>query len=212
MYQSFDDYMRQYVSAVPFAFTELIEKEIGDINVRIMVMEYNDGYQYRAKAHIELTKGSLKYECFCIDHHSWADLFFLLHLEGKSYLCFRKTLYGFTLIDTETLVEEYDYFPKQVLEGQESFIFINAQAFRNFIVFDGCYWACPYSYYVYDSKNKKFLSIFERFDLFSGDNGVTVTEDKLILDCTDEDDRCITLTLSFEKLCELMETHGRDSF
>lgn len=214
MYESFDDYVSQYVSAVPFGLAEVIEQEIGDIHVKIMVMEYHDGrcYSYYEKAHVVLTKGERKYECFCIDEHQWDDLFSFLQLDGKQYLCFRKTLYGFTLIDAETLAEAYDYFPSQVLEGHESFIIFNAWGYRNFIVFNGCWWACPEVYYIYDYRNKKVLDVFNVFSVFSHNGEVSIENDELVLDCTDDDDRIVKLRLGYQELCDLMSLYGNDNF
>lgn len=212
MYESFDDYVSQYVSAVPFGLVEEIEQEIGDIHIKIMVMEYNDGRGFYEKAHVVLTRGEHKYECFCIHEHQWDELFSFLQLDGKQYLCFRKTLYGFTLIDAETLEEAYDYFPSQVLDGHESFIFLNAWGYRNFIVFNGCWWACPEVYYIYDYRNKKVLDVFETFSVFSHNGEVAIENDELVLECTDDDDRIVKLRLGYQELCDLMSLHGSANF
>jgi hypothetical protein len=74
-------------------------------------------------------------------------------------LCFRKTLYGFTLLDAETLTEEYEYFPEAVLLGDESFIITKVMQLDELLLFAGCYWACPYACFVFDHQTKQFWNV-----------------------------------------------------
>ena len=152
-------YIEAYSDNFIFEPTESYSYEICGISVKIDVWEYNSNAEYREKAYIRLEKGDLKYECECIDRHPWDDMFYPLNLNGKTYLCFRKTLYGFTFLDAETLVEEYDCFPEKVIDGDESFIIVDAKMLGDIIIFDGCYWAYPYSCVAYDHRSGFFVNL-----------------------------------------------------
>ena len=154
-----NQYIAEYSEDFKYEFSEDLNYEICGIIAKVDVWEYNSNAEYREKAYIRLEKGNLKYECECIDRHPWDDMFYPLNLNGKTYLCFRKTLYGFTFLDAETLVEEYDCFPEKVIDGDESFIIVDAKMLGDIIIFDGCYWAYPYSCVAYDHRSGFFVNL-----------------------------------------------------
>ena len=149
-------YISEYINGFSFIPCGHISLEICDIKIEIDVMDYKDAFGYREKAHVILQKGNLKYESECVETHNWEYSFFCITLYERKFICFRKTLYGFTLLDTNTLLEEYDYFPAKVLDGKESFIIVDAKSFGNLIIFDGCYWACEYSYFALIMRKNAF--------------------------------------------------------
>jgi len=204
-------YINEYIADFDFGPCEHISGEMCGINFEIDVMEYRDDSQYREKAHIVLKKGFLTYECDCIDSHNWDEFFFPLTLSGRAFLCFRKTLYGFTLLDTDTLTEKYDFFPSEVLEGKESFIIADAKSFEDLIIFDGCYWACPYAYFAYDHAKKRFLNLSREYGLHS-ENKYTAEKDALILIGSNDEDEEVRAVIAKEEIYRLLNEKGTDKF
>ena len=130
-----NQYIAEYSEDFKYEFSEDLNYEICGIIAKVDVWEYNSNYNHREKAHVLLEKGDLKYECDCFDRHRWDNMFYPLNMNGNEYLLFRKTLYGFTLLNTDTLTETYDYFPEIVLNGEESFIIVDAKMLGDVIIF-----------------------------------------------------------------------------
>lgn len=176
-------YIAEYSEDFKYEFSESLNYEICGIIAKVDVWEYNSNYNHREKAHVLLEKGDLKYECDCFDRHRWDNMFYPLNMNGNAYLLFRKTLYGFTLLNTDTLTETCDYFPEIVLNGEESFIIVDAKMLGNVIIFDGCYWACPYACVAYDPQAKLFVNLSEEYGI--ADDETIINEDILVLRGTD---------------------------
>lgn len=130
-------------------------------------------------------------------------------VDGIEYLCFRKTLYGFTLLNTATF-EVFDFFPEKVLGGEESYIFVEAVSFGDFIIFDGCYWGSPYVFFIYSHKNKRFLDLFHTAGLYSAGAVLcaTVHEQILTLKCKNKLHLPETVTFTLEELHRIMTEKG----
>lgn len=158
-------YIAEYSEDFKYEFSENLNYEICGIIAKVDVWEYNSNYNHREKAHVLLEKGDLKYECDCFDRHRWDNMFYPLNMNGNEYLLFRKTLYGFTLLNTDTLTETYDYFPEIVLNGEESFIIVDAKMLGDVIIFDGCYWACPYVCVAYDPQTELFVNLSDEYGI-----------------------------------------------
>lgn len=205
--QMLTKYITEYVKDLTFYPAEHISQEICGIKAEIDVMEYSDPLRYLEKAHIVLEKGDFKYACECVDAHDWDNLFFCVTQNQRTYLCFRKTLYGFTLLDTNTLLEEYDYFPDRVLDGHESFIMTEARSFGDMIIFDGCYWACPYICFAYDHAKKRFLNLSEAYGSKSQTHFV-IKKDKLVLIGSSDRERGKEVAVTQEELCRLFNEKG----
>lgn len=199
-------YMAEYSEDFKYEFSESLTYEICGISVKVDVWEYNSDAEYREKAHISLEKGDLKYECECIDRHEWDNMFYPLNMNGKTYLCFRKTLYGFTLLDTETLVEEYDFFPESVLGGEESFIIVDAKILGDIIIFYGCYWACPYACIAYDNRAGVFVNLSDEYGI--ADDEVVIKDDVLVLRATGCNDDKKETTFSIDEIRLLLKNKG----
>ena len=183
-------------------------EEICGIQIVIDVMVYFDGYNRRQKADVVLKKGEHLYACECVDIHNWDRLFCAITLNNAKYLCFRKTLYGFTLLNADTLVEEYDYFPEKVINKEESFIFGDAASLGNILIFDGCYWADAYVYFAYDCSQKLFLNLSDEFCVYAGNGGIHAEEDKLILTGENEASDYAEVTITREELSCLLKEKG----
>lgn len=117
--------------------------------------------EYFEKAILTLTRGERTYRCTCSDLHNWDPGVWQLRVQGRDVLCFRKTLYGFTLVDSETLTEVYDFFPEDLPQRQESFIIRGAANLGELIVFEGCYWAAPHTVMVYDHTDRRFYDTWQ---------------------------------------------------
>ncbi|MDR1120377.1 MAG: hypothetical protein LBM08_05625 [Dysgonamonadaceae bacterium] len=73
------------------------------------------------------------------------------HRNGKDYLVYRKDLYGYSIYDVADK-KSVDYFPKESLDGGETFIWCSVKycAVNDVLAVQGCYWACPYGFIFYD--------------------------------------------------------------
>ncbi len=202
-------YIQDYSENFIFEPAESFSYEICGISVKIDVWDYNSSTDYREKAYIRLQKGNLKYECECIDRHAWDDMFYPLNLNGKTYLCFRKTLYGFTFLDAETLVEEYDYFPEEVIGGHESFIIVDAKMLGDIIIFDGCYWACPYSCVAYDRRSEIFVNLSLEYGLGNTHSESEIKDGRLILHVEDGE---YNKTVTHSDISRLLKEKGNTDF
>ena len=89
---------------------------------------------------------------------------YMFEYNDDDYLIFNKHLYGYTILNLKTK-EEYNYFPSLVANDKgEAFIIANATKIDSFLVLEGCYWACPYEYYLIDLDTKKTLRLQSIFD------------------------------------------------
>ena len=182
-----DKYILEYSENFVFNFSEHISKNIFDVEIEVDIFEYSAQYSHREKAHVILKKGNLTYECDFCDEHNYENDFYPIILNGQYFICFRKTLYGFTLINVDTLSVEYEYFPESVTRGEESFIITEVKQLDNLLIFEGCYWACPHECFAFDYDQKLFLNISKKCDLYSLDK-TELQGNNLVLCGTDEND------------------------
>ncbi|MBQ1991317.1 MAG: hypothetical protein II233_00880 [Clostridia bacterium] len=206
-----DKYIADYIKGFTFTPSEHITLEISDIKADIATMEYFDGLNHREKAHVTLQKGNLKYEYDSVDMHNWDNNFFNITINERSFLCFRKTLYGFTLLDTATLLEEYEYFPSKVLNGEESFIITDVKTFGNLIIFDGCYWACPTMFFAYDYSQKRFINLSKELGVYP-EKEITIKNDTLFLIGLNDDEEEVEATITQNEIYSLLEKKGALDF
>ena len=176
-------------------------------------METHDYIRADLSAHgqlsrIAFTKGELSYTCQCCDDPTG---FFPLLLAGKWYICFRRTLYGFVLLNCETLLPEYEYFSECVLESKESFIVVTVKQIDDLLILGGCYWACPDECFVFDYETKRFLRLSKLYPRFALDKE-EVKEQTLILYGEDQDGNEQQISLSKDELLAALETHGAEDF
>ncbi len=206
-----ENYIKEYCGDFAFDFVEHISSKITDILIDIDIYEAQktiDGIiHHREKAFVTLTKGSLNYQCELFEAHNYGNSFFEVMLNGHSYLLFRKTLYGFTLVDTETLCEFYNYVPQAINTGEESFIIVDVKQIEEFLAFDGCYWAYPYECFAYDFKSKLFVNVSNYLGIASLDESM-VRDNKLILKGRDVDGNDIAKEITKEELATLISKNG----
>lgn len=177
MDRRFSDYLTQYKANCSFTETEREQTEVCGVRITVTLYEYDTETEHRDRAEILMEKDGLRYGCEGIERTHWD--FFPVTVDGRSYILFSKTLYGFTLIDPDTLTEAYDYFPEKVYDGEESFIITDAKTFGRYLIFEGCYWGCPYEFSVYDHQSKKLADLLDRYKTFNGES--RIEGDRLIL-------------------------------
>ena len=201
-------YILDYSEDFVFDFSQHIEKRVFDTEIEIDIFEYSTQNSHREKAHVIFTKGNLSYECDFCDQHDYENDFYPITLNGQRFLCFRKTLYGFTLLNADTLSLEFEYFPECVLDGEESFIVADGKQFNHLLIFEGCYWACPYECFAFDYDKKLFLNVSELCGLTSLDE-TAIQDNKLILYGTDPKDANVQCAVSAEDLRIALTQHGK---
>lgn len=177
MDQRFSYYLTQYKANCSFTETEREQTEVCGVRITVTLYEYDTETEHRDRAEILMEKDGLRYGCEGIERTHWD--FFPVTVDGRSYILFSKTLYGFTLIDPDTLTETYDYFPEKVYDGEESFIITDAKTFGRYLIFEGCYWGCPYEFAVYDHQSGKLADLSDRYKIFNGES--RIEGDRLIL-------------------------------
>lgn len=210
-----EKYIREYCEDFEFSQIEQLSQTISGIDIKIDIFEAwkeIDGLKhYREKAFVTLTKGDKTYECTFYDEHSYGCSFFPVTIEGKAYLLFRKTLYGFTLLDADTLTEAYNYIPENVKKGEESFIITGANQLGKLLIFDGCYWAAPYECYVYDYEKKLFANISTTYGIDSLEE-IEVKDDMLYISgyafIDDEESKTVEKIISAEELNTQISENG----
>ena len=103
---------------------------------------------------------------------------------------------------------EFEYFPECVLDGEESFIVVDVKQLDNLLIFEGCYWACPYECFAFDYDKKLFLNVSELCGLTSLDE-TAIQDNKLILYGTDPKDANVQCVVTAEDLRIALTQHGK---
>ena len=206
-------YILEYSNGFAFELSEHVSKKVLNVEIEIDIFEYRDQCNHREKAHAVFKNRDLTYECELCEEHNYDNCFYPVVLNGKSYICFRKTLYGFTLISVDTLTVEYEYFPEAVLRDEESFIITDTHQLDNIIIFEGCYWACPYGCFAFDFESKRFLDVSDLIGIKSLElNKVLTNNGKLIIYASDEKDSAIEFSLSKAEIMTAMDQNGQSDF
>jgi len=185
----YEQYFEQYAEGFSFEPSRHITAQLFDIEIEIDVFEYNSPYAHREWAQVSLKKGDLTYNCRFCDRHVYQHGFYPVRIDGQQMILFSKTLYGFVLLNVDTLVVEYEYFPKHVLASgedfEESFIVCSVKQLDHIMFFSGCYWACPSGYFAFDYDKKLFLDLSKQYDVFPADE-VVIQDDTIVIRCTDK--------------------------
>ena len=206
-----EKYILKYSDGYNFVFSNHVSKRIFDVEIEVDIFEYKTQLHHREKAHVILKSGNLTYECDFCDAHNYENDFYPIILNGQRFICFRKTLYGFTLINADTLSIEYEYFPKAVTYGEESFIITDINQLDDLLIFDGCYWACPYECWAFDYKTKLFLNVSRMCNMV--DFNIVVSQDNtLIVSGIDQTNSEKRITLSKQDIMIGISEHGKTDF
>jgi hypothetical protein len=210
MDQRFSAYITQYEKNYTFTETEREESELLGVKITVILYEYDTDTEHRDRAEIFLEKDGLRYRCEGIERPRWD--FFPVTVEGRSCILFSKTLYGFTLLDAETLTEITDFFPEKVMIGEESFIITHAQSFGKYLILDGCYWGAPYEFAALDPAQMRFVSLTEAYGVFAGDHTARIQGDELLLKGENLEHKPAEITVSASDLDRLMTERGTTDF
>ena len=107
------------------------------------------------------------------------------------------------------MTEEYEFFPEKVIEEQESFIICDAKMLGDIIIFDGCYWACPYSCVAYDHRSGLFVNISLEYGIGATDIESEIREDVLIIHGMDGD---YSKAVTCDDVRQLLKEKGNTDF
>ena len=206
-----DKCILEYCENCAFRYSEHISTRVFNVEIDIDIFEHKEQHNYREKAHVAFKTGDLTYECDCCDEHNYENDFYPIILNNQRLICFRKTLYGFTLINADTLTVEFEYFPEKVFNDEESFIIVNVKQLENLLIFEGCYWACPYECFAFDYEKKLFLNISKLCSVFFLDK-TEVKENKLTICGTDKSNLNKQIALSIQDIISAMDKHGNPNF
>ena len=200
-----EEYIKIFCDGWAFEPYERRTAEIGGVTVESEVMIYSEGIHRRTKSHVIFKKSDKIYECDCVDLE--IPFLSLITVEGKPCICFSKCLYGFTLLNVDSLEVEYEYFPEKVLNGEESFIITEAKNFGRLLILDGCYWACPYMVFAYDHNSRRFLPLSDRLGMMFDVNAV-IDNQTLIVTGRDMNDAEISVTLTEQEVINMINESG----
>ncbi len=205
-------YIEKYYRAQNFELSENRVTEIFGITIKTAVYEEwkeIDGIKCHSEmAKVCFEKNGLKHECDC---YGALNIYLPVRVNGRDCVLFSKTLYGFTLLDAEALTEIYEYFPKAVLDGEESFIVAEVKQLDDILIFGGCYWAAPEECFAFDYHKKLFFNVSQELGILSNER-IAVCGDVLILTGTDENGEEVEKSVSKQELCRLIEEKGTSEF
>ena len=203
-------YIDLYKEGADLTYSETDRFHVCGVRITVTLYEYDTESDHRDRAEILLEKDGLRYECEGIERPRWD--FFPVTVDGRSYILFSKTLYGFTLLDAETLTEITDFFPEKVMNGEESFIITNAQSFGKYLILDGCYWGASYEFAALDPAQMRFVSLTEAYGVLAGDHTARIQGDELLLKGENWEHKPVEITVSMTDLDRLMTERGTTDF
>ncbi len=203
------EYVNEYLASGDFQKIGEENYTFNNLQATIEYFEYNykmSGYDgLREKTIITITdKTNAKHTYECIDTFFTPYEF---EYKGTEYLIFRKSLYGYTLLNL-TDFSEINYFPSSVLEGDEAFIICEAKILKNLLVLGGCLWGGPYECRVLNLDTLQVANISELYGITDIAGEISVSDDALVLQ--DESTNNV-IKVDYERLVELVELkHGED--
>lgn len=194
------EYINEYLASGDFQKIGEESYTFNNLKTKIEYFEYNykiSGYDgLKEKTIITITdKTNTKHVYECID-----TFFTPYEFEYKDtqYLIFRKSLYGYTLLNL-TDFTEINYFPSRVLEGDEAFIICEAKILKNLLVLGGCLWGGPYECRILNLDTLEVADISELCNISDIAGEIIVSADALILQDESTND---IIKLEYEKLAE----------
>ena len=203
-------YIDLYKEGADLTYSETDRFHVCGVRITVTLYEYDTESEHRDRAEILLEKDGLRYECEGIERPRWD--FFPVTVDGRPCILFSKTLYGFTLIDPDTLTEITDFFPEKVMNGEESFIITNARSFGKYLILDGCYWGAPYEFAALDPAQMRFVSLTEAYGVLAGDHTPRIQGDELLLKGENLEHKPTEITVSASDLDHLMTERGTTDF
>ncbi|MBR1955458.1 MAG: hypothetical protein IKA29_06020 [Clostridia bacterium] len=98
-----------------------------------------------------------------------------------------------------------------MIGGEESFIITEVKQLDSLLIFEGCYWACPYECFAFDYDQKLFLNISKNYDLYSLDK-TELQGNNLVLYGTDENNFEKQIIVSKQDLFIGITEYGKTDF
>ncbi len=203
-------YIDLYKEGADLTYSETDRFHVCGVRITVTLYEYDTESEHRDRAEILLEKDGLRYRCEGIERPRWD--FFPVTVEGRSCILFSKTLYGFTLLDAETLTEITDFFPEKVMNGEESFIITHAGSFGEYLIFEGCYWGCDSIYAAYEPATHRFLNLSQAYGILPGDHYAQMWGDSLHLLGDTPDKETYEVKIKETDISSLMTERGTTDF
>lgn len=210
--QYIDNY-KAWLNVTPETFRhtmETSEETVLGVKICVESHEYDEinGLKHGESATVTFSKRELSYSCSSCEVQRG---FFPICIGGKNFIFFSRTLYGFVLLDCETLKAEYEYFPEIVLDGEESFIVTDVKQLEDLLLLCGCYWACPDECFLFDYHTKRFLSFSRLYPEIDFERE-EIEAENLTLHGKDKNDTEVTVSLTKEELLAAIEEQGTTDF
>ena len=208
--EEYNCYRKEYLSSCEFEKTGEENITLNQLEATIESFECNYnisgfcGYKEKTiTTIIDLYHKKHIYECI--------DEFFPPYefsYNGSEYLIFRKSLYGYTILDLNHFTE-VNYFPSDVINGKEAFIICEVKILKDLLILGGGFWACPYECYVLSLETFEIADISELFHIADiADNGINVLNEVLVL--TEANSNKI-FSFQYEELLKCIELgHRKD--
>lgn len=132
--------------------------------------------------------GKLCYECNDVYN---TRCFYFTHNSNDFILFCKDKLYGYTILNLDTL-DEINYFPSNIVDNwqknsAESFIIYDAMKWNDVLLLEGCFWAGPTMCCLFDLNTFKTYLIDNEEWRSIADNGISVNDDVLTLRYEDEE-------------------------
>ena len=149
----------------------------GDIIVFRNYVTMEDPYRRSGSRFYLKRNGKIVYSyCMPIDAGDLVSQEIIKHRNGNQYILFRTELYGYSLLDLNSL-KAWHYIPKGRIKNRESFIWADGGVYcerNNLLYISGCYWAYPYSVLIVDFSQPEALpyreyNLMETVDVFEDD-------------------------------------------
>lgn len=201
------EYLNEYIDGFNFEYERTVHNDYFGFDCITDEFKAKKGHIIRVIQKLSIHKDNIKlYECEIIDGQNSENLFYPIVWMDNRYLLFRKSLYGFTLLNLENF-DELNYFPEKVFHKKEDLILSGAVQFRDLLILDGCKWAYPYEYVVYDLFSKKYLFLTDKYDIYF-DCEVYFENDNIIFDGMDKEFEKKKLIIKYSELVNAVRTEG----
>ena len=204
-----EKYIKEYCEGFDFKPYKKHSEKVCDIIIESDISLFFEGINRRTKSHVVFRKDNAVYECDRVNTENLKIS--LITVNGKKCLCFSKSLYGFVFLNIDNLQVEFEYFPENVFNNEESFIVVEARNLGNLIIFDGCYWACPYGIYAYDYVNKRFFNLTGEYGLVYDVEG-NILDGILTITGRSDHNKHIEVSLSEQDVQKLIDKKGTKDF
>ena len=135
-----DDYFNNWLNDCVHTDTENIEYNWKHCKMLLEQHNYENKEKHKSgqKVFLKIFLNDKEiYSCLC----SEITFAYKYNHNNDDYLIFNKHLYGYTILNLNTL-EEYNYFPSDITDHKdEALIITNVDKYESILILQGCYWA-----------------------------------------------------------------------